>query len=140
MLGRLPRRKWRGTLWAIVLVASAVPYLVEVALDHFLWHLVYGGSVGVAIGAGIALYRSHQPRNPSLWALGGYLYMIVPDLLWVLPVLWGGNVYPHQPWMDIFLGHVFLDTWSYTTVVLVPTMLLAGLLWVTARVATAEEV
>jgi len=120
-------------LWGIVLVVSAGPYLLEAALDHFLWHLVYGGAVGVAIGAGFSLYRGQPPRHASLWALGGYLYMIVPDLLWALPLLWGGEEYPHQPWMDIFLGHVFLDTWSYTTVLLIPTILAAVLLWLTAQ-------
>lgn len=127
---------WKGVLWAGVLAVSAGPYLWEAAVDHFLWHLVYGCSVGVVIGAGVSLSRARRPQHVSLWALGGYVYMVVPDLLWALPLLWGGDVYPHQPWMDLFLGHVFLDTWAYTTAMLTPTVLVAALVWVGARVAT----
>jgi hypothetical protein len=126
--------RWsKGLLWGGVLAVSAGPYLLESSLDHFLWHLVYGGSVGVAVGAAVSLRRGRPPRHASLWALGGYLYMIVPDLLWALPLLWGGDVYPHQPWMDVFLGHVFLDHWPHTTAMLVPTLLVAGLAWLGVR-------
>lgn len=134
------RSTWvKGSLWAGVLVISAGPYLVEAALDHFLWHLVYGGSVGVVVGAGFALSQNQPPRHASLWALAGYVYMVVPDILWALPMIWGGDVYPHQPWMDIFLGHVFLDHWSLTTVMLVPTLLIAALVWLTVRMVTVGE-
>lgn len=42
MPDRLSRSRW--LLWGLVLVASAGPSVLEGALDHFLWHLVYGGS------------------------------------------------------------------------------------------------
>lgn len=137
MTARSTYLKW--SLWAGVLAISAGPYLLEAALDHFLWHLVYGGSAGVVVGAGFALSRTHPPCHPSLWALIGYAYMIVPDLLWALPLIWGGDVYSHQPWMDIFLGHVFLDHWAFTTAMLLPTLLVATLVWITARAATVDE-
>ena len=135
------RLTWlKGYLWAGVLVISIGPYLWEAALDHFLWHLVYGGSAGILVGAGFSLYQDQPPRHASLWALVRYGYMVIPDILWALPMMWGGGVYPHQPWMDIFLGHVFLDTWSYTTVMLVPTLLIAALVWITVQMATGENV
>jgi hypothetical protein len=65
--------------------------------------------------------------------------MIVPDLLWALPLIWCGDVYSLQPWMDIFLGHVFLDHWAFTTAMLLPTLLVATLVWITARAATVDE-
>jgi hypothetical protein len=137
---RAPRVTWwEGILWAGVLLVSAGPYLLEAALEHFLWHLVYGSSVGVVAGAGVSLYQSQPPRRVSLWALGGYIYMVIPDILWAIPLVWGGDVYHHQPWMDVFLGHVFLDTWAYTTAMLTPTVLVAALAWIGARVALDQN-
>ena len=41
--------------------------------------------------------------------------------------------------MDVFLGHVFLDTWAYTTAMLTPTVLVAALAWIGARVALDQN-
>lgn len=121
------RRALKAAAWLAVLVVSFVLYRSEHALMHFLWHLVYGGSFGLLIGAAYSLARQVPARHPSVWFGIGYLYMIVPDLIWIGPRLAGSSVHPHQPWMDVFLGHVFFDTWQWTNHLLVPTLALAAL-------------
>lgn len=113
------------TAWGLTLLVSIVHYAREHALEHFLWHLAYGGAAGLLVAAGWTLYRNQPTRAPALWALGGYLFMIVPDLIWLAPTLTGHAAREHEVWMDIFLGHVFLDTWRWTRAVLVPAVVVA---------------
>lgn len=130
------RRLALAGLWSATLAVSAVLYTTEHALEHFLWHLSYGGAFGLLLGAAWMLYRSQPTRHASLWAWAGYAYMIVPDLIWLWPRLRGRAVHPHEPWMDVFLGHVALDTWAWTNWLLVPTVA-AGVIafrWVARRV------
>lgn len=117
----------------LVLAVSFVLYRSEHALQHFVWHLVYGGSFGLLIGAGVSYVRDIPARHPSLWFGAGYVYMTVPDLIWIWPRLQGRGVHPHQPWMDVFLGHVFLDTWAWTNHLLVPTLVVAATVWFYAQ-------
>lgn len=124
------RRTAIGALWGLTLAVSAVLYTTEHALEHFLWHLSYGGAFGLLLGAAWATWRGSPARDPALWAWGGYTYMIVPDLIWIAPRLTGDPVHAHQAWMDVFLGHVFLDTWALTNVLLVPVVAVAvGAFW-----------
>lgn len=137
MLSR--RRGALAGLWALTLAVSFLLYRSEHALEHMLWHVSYGGSFGLLLGAGWA-YASSRPAGPaSLWAWGGYVYMIVPDLIWLAPRVAGSGVHPHEPWMDVFLGHVFLDTWAWTNALLVPTALTAIGAWWLARVRPAQR-
>lgn len=123
------RRASIAALWALTLVVSFVLYRAEHALEHFVWHLSYGGAFGLLLGAAWMVWTDRPARHPTVWAWAGYVFMIVPDLIWIAPRLGGSTVHPHQPWMDVFLGHVFLDTWAWTNVVLVPTGLLAVGAW-----------
>lgn len=119
--------------WSLALAVSYALYASEHALEHLLWHLVFGGAFGVLLGAVWSLAHDRRPRHAAWWALAGYAYMIVPDLLWIAPTLWGASAYPHQPWMDVFLGHVFLDRWTLTNSLLVPAAVVATVVWWAAR-------
>lgn len=126
--------------WTLVLAVSYALYASEQAFEHFLWHLVFGGGFGVLVGAVWALVHDQRPRHAASWALAGYGYMIVPDLLWIAPKLWGAPVYPHQPWMDVFLGHVFLDHWALTSSFLVPAIVVASVVWWAVRLRALGRV
>lgn len=126
--------------WAMVLAVSYALYTRELALEHFLWHLVYGGAVGLVVGAAWAGLRGRRPVRPAAWALAGYAYMVVPDLIWVAPTLWGAPAHPHQAWMNVFLGHVFLDRWTLTSSFLVPAAVVATVVWWAARLRALDRV
>lgn len=134
------RSLWvQAGLWTATLAASVVLYVSEHALEHFLWHLSYGGAFGLLVGAGWMRCTGRARGPASLWAWLGYVYMIVPDLIWIAPRLGGGTVHPHRSWMDLFLGHVFLDTWSWTNHLLVPAVLVGvAAFWSARRWAQAR--
>jgi len=126
-------RRHLRALWAVTLAVSLVLYQTEHALWHFLWHLSYGGSFGLFVGAAWIVYSKGSRVNWPVWAWLGYVYMIVPDLIWIGPRLAGSTVHPHQPWMDVFLGHIFLDMWTWTTPVLLPTVAASIVTYVLVR-------
>lgn len=130
-----------GTLWLLTLAVSFLLYRTEHALEHLLWHLVYGGSAGLLVATGWTLHQDVPAPSLLLWAWAGYVYMIIPDLIWLAPRLAGHPAHPHQGWMDLFLGHVFLDTWSWTTPLLVPVLATAaaGYLWAVHHTESSPE-
>lgn len=101
--------------WAAALAVSVVLYAREESLEHFLWHVGYGGAFGLMVGALIQRVRPRTSVRPSWAALAGYVFMAVPDLLWVAPTIVGRPPWPHEPWMNVFLGHVALDAWPWAT-------------------------
>lgn len=123
------RRRATVGLWLAAIGVSLLGYGLADELIHFGWHLAYGSAAGLLVGLLVARARGRAPRAPGLWALAGYAYMVVPDALWVLPVLWGGELWPHEAWMDVFLGHVALDHWAYASLLAVPTLLAAAGVW-----------
>lgn len=114
-----------AVVWSAVLAVSWALYQHEDSLQHFAWHLGYGGAAGLLTAAGWTLWQGPIGWGRTLWPLGGYLYMAIPDVLWLAPTLWGAAPYPHAPWMDLFLGHYSLDLWSLATPMLVPAVLVA---------------
>lgn len=127
--------RWTALAWAVVLAVSAWGYWATHALLHFLWHLGYGSAAGLALAGVWTLVRRRPAGHAALWALGGYGFMVVPDLLWALPLLARRSPWEHEHWMDLFLGHVALDAWPFAGLALVPV--LAGSLlflgWARAR-------
>lgn len=123
--------------WAGVLAASFLLYAREESLEHFLWHLGYGGAFGLVAAAALQRAGYAQRVGPALAALGGYLFMVVPDVLWVAPTLVGRPPWPHETWMNVFLGHVALDAWAWATPAL-PFVLAAAAL-VAAAMGRREE-
>ncbi len=132
-LGHARSRALLWLAWWAILGVSLYFYRREHALEHFAWHLVYGSSFGLLLGAAWIHWTQRPPRSGPIWALAGYLYMIVPDLIWLAPTLGGGQPHAHAPWMDVFLGHVFLDTWAWTNHLLLPTALAAGAVFIIAK-------
>lgn len=128
MVGR--RRVLAGLAWLVVLAVSWVLYRHEDSLQHFAWHLGYGASAGLVVAAAVTGLRGRHPGPAHAWALAGYLYMAIPDVLWLVPTAWGAAPYPHEPWMDVFLGHYSLDLWPLATPLLVPAVLVAVGLYV----------
>ncbi len=122
----MPRRRHLVTaaLWLAVLAVSWALYRHEQSLQHFAWHLGYGSAAGLLAGAAWILWQGPIDGHRTLWPLAGYLYMAIPDVIWLVPTLWGAPPYPHEPWMDVFLGHYSLDRWSLATPMLAPAVLL----------------
>ncbi len=116
------RRLLIAVVWLAVLVVSWALYQHEDSLQHLAWHLGYGGAAGLLAAAGWTLWQGPIGWGSTLWPLGGYLYMAIPDVLWLVPTVWGAAPYPHEPWMDVFLGHYSLDLWSLATPMLIPAV------------------
>jgi hypothetical protein len=92
-----PDRRSTLEIGLAALVLGLVGYGLADELIHFGWHLAYGSAAGLVLGTVAARVRGEPPTGAALWALAGYAYMVVPDALWVLPKLWGGSLWPHQP-------------------------------------------
>ncbi len=77
------RRLTTVALWTGALAISVIGYGREDETVHFAWHLAYGASAGLLASAAYGL--AHGTRSPAagLWALGGYGFMVVPDVLWI---------------------------------------------------------
>lgn len=111
------------------LLLSLILYVREDALTHFVWHLGYGGSAGLLLGAALAGVRRRPPPTPMLWPLASYLWMILPDFLWLAPTLTGHPPHEHQAWMNVFLAHVALDGWPLATPLLAPVILASAVVF-----------
>ncbi len=114
------------TIVVAVLGASAAFYWVFRSMEHFLWHVGYGAAAGLFVGTIVGI--SGRPVRPWLWGLGGYGFMVVPDLLWLLGLIATGSPWHHQRWMDVFVFHVSLDSWPPATAFVLPTYVAACLL------------
>ncbi len=101
-----------------LLGASAYFYATERSLEHFAWHLGYGAGAGMLLAS--AWSRVRRIRSPTLWPVASYLWMVIPDLLWLAKRIITGTPWPHQGWMDIFWFHVSLDRWALATPLVVP--------------------
>ena len=118
-----------ASAWALALAISFLLYEREHALVHFAWHVGYGSAFGLLLAALVCWWRQRPVAFPSLWALGGYAFMAIPDLLWLAPTLAGRPPWPHAPWMDLFLGHVSLDAWPWASHALLPVLLATVAIW-----------
>ncbi len=102
-------------------------------MEHFLWHVGYGAAAGMLLGTLVGM--TGRPIRPWLWGLGGYGFMVVPDLIWLTGKVLTGTPWPHRPWMDVFVLHVSLDRWPPATALVLPTYIVACLLigWLTPK-------
>ena len=127
---------WAGLL--TLEVGVAVSYLGLGTWWHYLLHQLVGWGVGLSAAA--LVMTVSRRRVPAVVALvGGQLASIVPDLQFRY-----GRM-PHEPGMDVWLGHIPLHTGPSPVLVALAALLLGGWGQVAAhlgrrRVATALAV
>jgi pimeloyl-ACP methyl ester carboxylesterase len=97
------RERWRLCLWCAVAVAVEVglflSYRGHDARFHWFTHFFVGASVAL-VAMTLVARRQRQPvAYPLVWPVLGHLVAMFPDLLFA-----GGVA--HEPWMDVFLGHI----------------------------------
>ncbi|MBA3757515.1 hypothetical protein H0X09_01465 [Candidatus Saccharibacteria bacterium] len=80
-------------------------YKAHDAVIHFFLHSLAGVNAALLIFITLSLQK-RPSRNFIFWAFTLHQYAMLPDYLYQ-----AGS--PHQPWMNVFLGHVFLDNLSY---------------------------
>lgn len=113
-----------GLLAGQVAVANA--YLTLGTWWHYLLHQLVGWGVGLATAALVgALTRYRVPALAAL--LAGQLLSIVPDLQFRYARM------PHEPSMDLWLGHISIHTGPSPVLVALGTLLLGG--WAAIAVA-----
>ena len=106
---------WAGLVALEVVVART--YLGFGTWWHWLLHQQVGWGVGLATAALVAsVSRWHVPAVVAL--LGGQLASIVPDLQFRF-----GRM-PHEPSMDLWLGHISLHTGPSPVLVALASLLL----------------
>ena len=66
---------------------------------HWLTHFFVGASAALVAMAAVATRRRQPVALPLVWVVGGHLVAMFPDLLFTAGVA-------HEPWMDVFLGHL----------------------------------
>lgn len=92
---------------------------------HWLLHTLVGWGVGLSTAALVAAFTRY--RVPALVALLlGQLVSIVPDLRFRFLRL------PHEPSMDLFLGHLSIHTGPLPVLVTLGVLLLGGWAWLAA--------
>ena len=93
----------RFRLWCIgaviVEVALFFSYRGHDARFHWFAHFFVGATVAFLVMALIAHRRRRPVRYPLVWPVLGHLVAMFPDLLFA-----GGQA--HEPWMDLFFGHI----------------------------------
>ncbi len=87
---------------AVVLAMEAALYVSYTGHDaafHWFTHLLVG-ALAALILITARIWRTGRPvHHPLLQVLCWHIVAMLPDLLFI------GGV-PHQPWMDVFLGHI----------------------------------
>ena len=112
---------WAGVLALQYLVAMS--YLGLGTWWHWLLHQLIGWGVGLGTAALVAVVSRY--RIPAVVALlGGQLVSIVPDLQFRLARM------PHEPSMDLWLGHISIHTGPSPVLVALGAVLLGGWAWI----------
>ncbi|CAA9338355.1 MAG: hypothetical protein AVDCRST_MAG16-1690 [uncultured Frankineae bacterium] len=100
-------------------VAVALAYLALGTWWHYLLHQLVGWGAGLSTAALVgAVTRWRLPAVPAL--LAGQLVSIVPDLQFRYARM------PHEPSMDVYLGHISLHTAPSPVLVALAALLLGG--------------
>jgi 4-hydroxybenzoate polyprenyltransferase len=96
-------RALRLCAWCVAAVAIEVllyaSYRGHDARFHWFTHFFVGASAALLVMAVLAAVRGRPVALPLVWVLVGHLFAMAPDLAFVAGVA-------HQPWMDVFLGHI----------------------------------
>lgn len=117
---------WAGLLAGQYLIAAS--YLGLGTWWHWLVHQMVGWGAGLATAATIAATTRY--RIPAVAALlGGQLVSIVPDLQFRFARM------PHEPSMDLWLGHISVHTGPSPVLVALGALLLGGWAWIASAYA-----
>jgi hypothetical protein len=92
---------------------------------HFWLHALMGVITALIIYA-LLMSRGKHPHGLLLAAFGLHQYAMVPDYLYQ----WG---IPHQPWMNIFLGHLWIDSLPYHEFILPLAAIFSAVLYIGVR-------
>jgi hypothetical protein len=93
---------------------------------HFLLHQYVGWGIGLSV-AGL-LWATRGIRVPAVLAMvGGQLVSIVPDLMFRFHRM------PHEPSMDLWLGHISIHRGPSPLLVCTAVLVLGGLGWFLRR-------
>lgn len=91
------------------------------------WHWLLHQFVGWGVGLSVAALVSLRVRVPAAAALlGGQLLSTVPDLQFRY------LRHPHEPAMDLWLGHISIHTVPSPVLVSLAALLLGGWAWIAA--------
>ena len=106
--------------------AVAVAYLSRGTWWHYLLHQQVGWGLGLAAAATWMALRAGSYVPPIGAAVGGQLVSIVPDLMFRYLRM------PHEPSMDLWLGHVSIHRGPSPVLVALAVLLLGGTAWLAA--------
>jgi hypothetical protein len=102
---------------------AAIAFLNLGTWWHWLLHQLIGWGVGLATAALIGAFTRYRiAAVPAL--LGGQLLSIVPDLQFRYARM------PHEPSMDLWLGHISIHTGPSPVLVALGAVLLGGWAWI----------
>jgi hypothetical protein len=112
---------WAGLI--AIQVSVAIPYANLGSWWHWLLHQLIGWGVGLGTAALIGATTRYR-----IWAvpalLTGQLLSIVPDLQFRYARM------PHEPSMDLWLGHISIHTGPSPVLVALGALLLGGWAWI----------
>ena len=107
-------------------VALAIAYQNRGTWWHYLLHQLIGWGVGLSVAAGLMVWRRGLVVPPVLAAVAGQLVSIGPDLMFRFLRM------PHEPSMDLYLGHISIHRGPSPVLVALAVFLLGGWAWIAA--------
>ena len=107
-------------------VALAIAYQNRGTWWHYLLHQLIGWGVGLSVAAGLMVWRRGLVIPPVLAAVAGQLVSIGPDLMFRFLRM------PHEPSMDLYLGHMSIHRGPSPVLVALAVFLLGGWAWIAA--------
>lgn len=99
------KRRLPGTMWSLAGFCAAewflyLSYQEHDGLFHWFLHFFAGSSAALLTMAVITVRLGWVIPHPLVWIFASHLIAILPD------ILWNFRLATHQPWMDLFLGHI----------------------------------
>lgn len=89
--------------WLLFMTMEAFLYFSYQQNDgsfHWFLHFFVGASTALIVMGLITVLSGRIVRHPLLWVFVGHVVAMLPDILWNFLVT------AHEPWMDLFLGHI----------------------------------